>query len=75
MINVIGAAGIDTLLIEDFADEALDILRMVRDSLHAGSADEVLHKAFNDDMKQNYVITYLRVRLGRPKCADNADIF
>lgn len=75
MINVIGAAGIDTLLIEDFADEALDILRMVRDSLHAGNADEVLHNAFNDDMKQNYAITYLRVRSECPKCADNADIF
>ncbi|TKA71516.1 hypothetical protein B0A55_06112 [Friedmanniomyces simplex] len=58
--NVLNAAGFDSFLYEDFADEALDLLRKVATAMHTGSASEVLHEAFNDDMVQNYVITYLK---------------
>ncbi|KAK4539840.1 hypothetical protein LTR36_010301 [Oleoguttula mirabilis] len=58
--NVLNAAGFDSLLYEDFADEAFDLLRKVANALPAGNADVILHEAFNDEDLQNYIITYLK---------------
>ena len=59
--NVIGEAGFEVFLVDDFQEETTDLLRKLSGSLHGGNASEVLLDAFNDDMLQNYVITYLRV--------------
>lgn len=59
--NVLTAAGFQTFLIEDFADETFDLLRKLSDALPSGGADELLLQAFNDELCQNYILTYLRV--------------
>ncbi|KAK3070278.1 hypothetical protein LTR53_010725 [Teratosphaeriaceae sp. CCFEE 6253] len=61
--NVLNAAGFQPFLYDDFADEAFDLLRKVASVMHAGSAHDVLYEAFNDDMMQNYIITYFKVCL------------
>ncbi|KAK0253740.1 hypothetical protein LTS09_011318 [Friedmanniomyces endolithicus] len=58
--NVVNAAGFDSFIYEDFADEAFNLLREVANAMHTGNASEVLHNAFNDDMVQNYLITYFK---------------
>lgn len=60
---MLNAAGFEPLLYEDFADEAFELLRKVSSALPEGNADVVLHEAFNDESLQNYIITYLKVRL------------
>ena len=67
--NVVNAAGFDSFIYEDFADEAFNLLREVANAMHTGNASEVLHNAFNDDMVQNYLITYFKVRFAR--CHDS----
>jgi len=67
---VVNAAGFDSFIYEDFADEAFNLLRGVANAMHTGNASEVLHDAFNDDMVQNYLITYLKVR--HERCRDSA---
>ncbi|KAK3636323.1 hypothetical protein LTR56_014279 [Elasticomyces elasticus] len=61
MSNVLNAAGFATYTYEDFADEAFELLRKLGTAMHSGNASEVLQETFNDDMLQNYVITYLRI--------------
>ncbi|KAK5130340.1 hypothetical protein LTR08_002180 [Meristemomyces frigidus] len=59
--NVLNAAGYGSLIYEDFADEAFDLLRRIANALPTGNADLVLHEAFNDEVVQNYIITYLKI--------------
>ena len=61
MYNILEAAGWNALLYEDFADEAFDLLREVAGAMHTDTASDVLVAAFNDEMRQNYIITYVRV--------------
>ncbi|EMC98024.1 hypothetical protein BAUCODRAFT_410942 [Baudoinia panamericana UAMH 10762] len=61
MSNVFTAAGIDSMVYEDFADEALGLLRRIYDAAHTGDATEILFEAFNDETVQNYIITYLKL--------------
>ncbi|KAK5117486.1 hypothetical protein LTR85_008871 [Meristemomyces frigidus] len=59
--NVLNAAGFDSTVYEEFADEAFDLLRKVANALPAGNADVILHETFNDDTLQNYIIMYLKL--------------
>lgn len=59
--NVLNAAGFNPMLYEDFADEMFNVLRRVMQASQEGNGAEVLLESFNEDMLQNYVITYLRV--------------
>ncbi|KAK5109550.1 hypothetical protein LTR62_006901 [Meristemomyces frigidus] len=61
MSNILEAAGWNASMYDDFADEVIDLLREVCNALHAGTASEVLLAAFNDEMRQNYIITYIRM--------------
>ncbi|KAK3670729.1 hypothetical protein LTR78_009421 [Recurvomyces mirabilis] len=61
MYNILEAAGWNALLYEDFADEAFDLLREVANGMHNDTAGDVLVAAFNDEMRQNYIITYVRM--------------
>ncbi|CAK3776283.1 Hypothetical predicted protein [Lecanosticta acicola] len=58
--NVIQSAGVDPILIEDFAEETFNLLRELSNALATGDADDILVERFNDDMLQNYLITHLR---------------
>jgi len=51
------------MLYEDFADAMYTLMREVTKALPNGDAATVLHEAFNDQDRQNYIIVYLRVRL------------
>lgn len=62
LINTCVAAGFEEMMIEDFADVTFDLLRKVANGMHDGTAEGILHEAFNDDMMQNYIITHFRVR-------------
>ncbi|KAF2763961.1 cysteine proteinase [Teratosphaeria nubilosa] len=61
LTNVLIAAGYSQDLFEDFADETYELLRKVGAALQTGSAETVLHEAFNDETVQNYIITHLRL--------------
>lgn len=60
--NVMREAGFSMMLVEDFADETLGLLREIASLMNeGGDATVALHEKFNDDMVQNYIITHLRV--------------
>lgn len=60
--NVMSQAGFSMDLVEDFADETLDLLREITSAVGEGrDAASVLLEKFNDDMVQNYIISHLRV--------------
>lgn len=51
-------------MMEDFADETFGLLRDLANAMAEGlDAGSVLVEKFNDDMLQNYIITYMRVRV------------
>lgn len=57
-------AGFNPTVIDDFADEAFDLLRELANAMAEGlDAGGLLVDKFNDDVVQNYIITYMRVRL------------
>lgn len=62
MSNIMVQAGFDEMLIEDFAEETIGLLRKVGDAIPLGTAEDVLDETFNDQMTQDYIITYIRVR-------------
>ena len=49
------------MLLEEFQDEVLELLRKVAAGMQDGTAENVLLDAFNEDMTQNYVITHFKV--------------
>lgn len=60
--NIMSQAGYSMMLVEDFADETLDLLRGITSAITEGrDAAAVLMEKFNDDGIQNYIITHLRV--------------
>lgn len=60
--NVMSQAGFSMMLVEDFADETLDLLRNITSAISEGrDAAAILLEKFNDEMVQNYIITHLRV--------------
>lgn len=61
MSNVMVEAGFDAMLIEDFAEETISLLRKVAEAVPLGTAEDVLEETFNDQMTQDYIITYIRV--------------
>lgn len=62
--NVMAQAKYSMMLVEDFADETLELLSNITSAVREGrDAAGVLLEKFNDDMVQNYIITYLRVSL------------
>lgn len=56
-------AGFEPMMMEDFADAAYDLLREIANAAAEGlDALSLLLERFNDEMLQDYIITYLRVR-------------
>ncbi|PIA98140.1 Ubiquitin thioesterase otubain-like [Cercospora beticola] len=54
-------AGFNPTVIDDFADEAFDLLRELANAMAEGlDAGGLLVDKFNDDVVQNYIITYMR---------------
>ena len=60
--NVLNAAGFESYLYEDFADELFETMRKVANGLHDGTAEDILLESFNDETVQNYIITHFRVQ-------------
>ncbi|KAI9701722.1 MAG: hypothetical protein M1820_006350 [Bogoriella megaspora] len=66
--NILGAAGFELHLYEDFADELYDLLRRIADLLsqrNDGNSTTDIHAtllaAFNDESAQASIITFLRI--------------
>ncbi|KAL9526824.1 Ubiquitin thioesterase [Sphaerulina musiva] len=54
-------AGFEPMMMEDFADAAYDLLREIANAAAEGlDALSLLLERFNDEMLQDYIITYLR---------------
>lgn len=59
---IITAAGFDMVLYEDFSDMTYELLRECANAVNEGQdAESILYEAFNDEGRQNYIITHLRV--------------
>lgn len=72
MSNVMTTAGYAYHQYEEFEEVFLDTLRAVRDAVLAGTADDTLSAAFNEEGTQNYIITYMRVSSYCTKVLDEA---
>lgn len=59
--NTVSESGQQVDILEDFEDFALDLLKETAKTIGAPDAESKLVDAFNDDVSQNYIITYFRV--------------
>ncbi|KAK4495406.1 hypothetical protein PRZ48_013737 [Zasmidium cellare] len=60
MMNVMVEAGFQAMMIEEFAEETISLLRKVAEAIPLGTAEDALSEAFNDQMTQDYIITHIR---------------
>jgi len=59
--NTVLLSGQQVDILEDFEDVALNLLKETAKTIGAPDAEDRLVQAFNDDLNQNYIITYFRV--------------